>query len=160
MAYTNTNKTKCNLYCLGIIPPEGCAAALQQDLHRLVGLAEKNLMKFKKGKCRVPHLEKNNPRQLYMLGADLLEMSSAEKDLRVLVDSKKASGILGCIRNIIASRLREEILPLQSALVRLHMECCVQFWASQFKRDMELLDWVQWRAIEMIMGLENFSYKD
>ncbi|KAJ7406146.1 hypothetical protein BTVI_66709 [Pitangus sulphuratus] len=67
--------------------PVRCAA-LQKDIDGLVSSAEKNLMRCNRGECRVLHLGRNNPKYQYKLGADLLESSSAEKDLGVLVDDK------------------------------------------------------------------------
>ena len=60
--------------------PEGCST-IQQDLDRLESWTKRNLMRFNKSKCRVLHLGRNNHMHQYRLGDDLLEKSSAEKDL-------------------------------------------------------------------------------
>ena len=52
------------------------------------------------------------------------------------------------------------ILPFCSALVRPHLECCVQMWSPQYRRDVELLDRVQKRATKMIQGMEHVLCED
>jgi len=88
--------------------------------------------------CEVLHLGQGNPWYQYRLGDEGIESSPVKKDLGVLVGEKldmsqqctltaqEANHILGCIPSNVASSSREGSLPLCSALMRPHLESCVQ----------------------------------
>ena len=76
------------------------------------------------------------------------------------MQAQNANGILGSIRRGLASRNREMILPIYSALVRPLIKHCILVWGPQHRKDVELLERVLRRAMKMIQGLEHLSCED
>ncbi|KAJ7415217.1 rna-directed dna polymerase from mobile element jockey-like [Pitangus sulphuratus] len=87
-----------------------------------------------KAKCKVLHLDQGNPKHKYRLGRDCIKSNPEEKDLKVSVRGRldmnrqfalkiqKAKCILDSIKRSVASRSREVILPIYSALMKSHLE--------------------------------------
>jgi len=70
--------------------------------------------------------------------------------------AKKTNGNMAYSRNTISSRSKEVIIPLNSALVRLHVKYCIQFWASHYRKDIEALKQVKSGA-QLVKGLKHMS---
>jgi len=73
--------------------------------------------------------------------------------------AQKANCILACMKRSVASRSREVILHLYSALLRPHLEYCVQMQSSQYRRDVGLLENDQ-RTTKMIQEMEAIPVED
>ena len=122
----------------GVVDMRKGRDSIQKDVDRLERWACVNHMKFNKAKCKVPHMGRGNPKYKYRLDGGWVENSPEDKDLELLLDEKlnmtlqcalaaqKPNRILGCIKRGVASRLREVILPLYFALLRPHLESCIQ----------------------------------
>ena len=67
---------------------------------------------------------------------------------------------LRAIKSSVASRTREVILVPCSALVRPHLEYCIQMWSPQYRGDTDLPECIKWRTANMIPAMGQLPYED
>lgn len=144
---------------------------LQSDIDKLAQWVNTWQLKFNEDKCKVLHFGSNNPKEKYQLNNIDLESSRFEKDLGVLISDDlkpsshidgvilKANRILGMMYRSIQTRTKDVMLPLYTALVRPHLEYCVQAWCPHYIKDIQKLEKVQRRAIRMITDLRGHTYE-
>ena len=127
--------------------------SLQDDLDKLVKWSEKRQMLLNFGKCKCIHIGHGNMDEEYKMGDAVLGRTTQEKDLGVTfsadmkaskqcgIAASKVNQILGLIRrNIIIYKEKQLIVPLYKAIVRPHMEYCIQAWRSYRKKDIDKLE--------------------
>ena len=139
--------------------------SLQDGLDKLVKWSEKWQMLFNFGKSKFIHIRHGNIDEEYKMGDVVLGRTTQEKDLGVTfgVDVKvseqcgiaasKGNQILGLIRRTIMYKEKQLIVPLYKAIVRPHLEYCIQTWRPYCKNDIDKLERIQRRATKMIPEL-------
>ena len=112
-------------------------------------------MLFNFGKCKCRTWKHGNVDEEYKMGDALLGRTTQEKDLRVTfsVDMKvseqcgiaasKRNQILGLVRRTIMYKEKLLIVPLYKAIVRPHLEYCIQAWRPYRKKDVDKLERIQ-----------------
>ena len=151
---------------------DGDKQHLQNDLDRLVKWSEKWQMLFNFGKCKCLHTGHGNSNVNYKLGDTVLGTTVKEKDLGVTISAdmkvseqcgiaaSKGNQILGLIRRNITYKGKKLIIPLYKAIVRPHLEYCIQAWRPYRKKDIDTLERIQRRATKMIPELRDLSYEE
>ena len=145
---------------------------LQDDIDKLVKWSEKWQMLFNFGKCKCLHIGPGNTSMNYEMGGTILSTTVKEKDLGVTMDANmkvsehcriaasKANQVLGMIRRNITYKDKSLIVPLYKAIVRPHLEYCIQAWSPYLRKDMEMLEKIQRRATKRIPGLRDLRYEE
>ena len=101
----------------------------------------------------------------------MLQSVSEEKDIGVLVHeslkpssqcckaAKKANSVLGQMARSFLYRDKYTWVRLYTTYVRPHMEFSVQSWSPWYVRDIDVLEKVQERAVNMVRGLRGRTYE-
>ena len=145
---------------------------LQDDIDKLVKWSEKWQMLFNFGKCKCLHIGPGNTSMNYEMGGTILSTTVKEKDLGVTMDANmkvseqcriaasNANQVLGMIRRNITYKDKSLIVPLYKAIVRPHLEYCIQAWSPYLRKDIDMLEKIQRRATKLIPGLRDLRYEE
>ena len=143
---------------------------MQGCINKLVEWSDTWGMSFNVEKCKVMHIGATNPKQAYTMKEIKIDSTDIEKDIGVLVTSNlkpsaqvnaaasKARVVLGQIARAFHFRDRNIFLRLYKTYVRPHLEFSVSAWAPYLAQDIQLLENVQIKAVNMISGLQGTSY--
>ena len=131
---------------------DGDKEHLQNYLDRLVKWSEKWQMLFNFGKCKCLHTGHGNLNVNYKMGDTVLG-TTISTDMEVseqcCIAASKGNKIIGLIsRNI--TKEKKLNIPLYKAIVRPHLEYCIQAWRLYRKKDIDTLERIQRRATKII----------
>ena len=106
------------------------------------------------------------------MGGTILSKTVKEKDLGVTMNANMkvseqcriaastGNQVLGMIRRNITYKEKSLIVPLYKAIVRPHLEYCIQAWNPHLRKDIDMLEKIQRRASKLIPGLRYLRYEE
>jgi hypothetical protein len=145
---------------------------LQNTLDKMMDWAGKWGMEFNRQKCKVMHFGANNPKHQYSMGGQVLAETEEERDVGVTVTNnlkpgahcskaaKTASVVLGQIGRSFKYRDKKIFPKLYTRYVRPHLEFASVAWNPWHQKDIDALERVQKRAVNMINGLAGKTYEE
>ena len=107
----------------------------------------------------------------YAMGGTILSKTVKEKDLGVsmnanmkvseqcIIAASKGNQVLGMIRRNITYKDNSLIVPLYKAIVRPHLEYCIQAWSPYLRKDIDMFEKIQRRATKLNPGLRDLTYE-
>jgi hypothetical protein len=160
-----------------IVVEEEDREAMQKDIDKLMQWAETWQMDYNTKKCKIMHIGRSNPCFTYTMGGYapggvVLEAVDEEKDIGVKVHKSlkpssqclqaaaKANRVLGQIAKSFKYREKSVWIHLYTTYVRHHLEFAGQAWSPWLKHDIDILEKVQIRAVNMVIGLTGKSYEE
>ena len=170
-------KTNCKLFAddskiYGKAQDEEDCNLIQDDLDTCSKWAETWKMSFHPDKCKAMHFGKDNKKFIYLLGNNMINATTEEKDLGVTISDdlcwskhisncvKKANRTLGMVKHTFSYMDKEMFLSLYKALIRPLLEYCPQIWNPFLKRDINALESVQRRATKIVPELKDLPYEE
>ena len=130
---------------------------LQDDIDKLVKWSEKWQMLFNFGKCKCLHTGSGNTGINYEMGGTNANMKVSEQ---CRIAASKGNQVLGMIRRNITYKEKSLIIPLYKAIVRPHLEYCIQAWNPHLRKDVDMLEKIQRRATKLIPELRDLTYEE
>ena len=76
------------------------------------------------------------------------------------IAASKGKQVLGMIRRNITYKDKSVIVPLHKAIVRPHLEYCIQAWRPYLRKDIDMLEKIQSRATKLIPRLRDLRYEE
>ena len=113
-------------------------------------------MLFNFGKCKCIHIGHGNMDKEYKMGGAILGRTTQEKvtfsaDMKVSeqcgIAASKRNQIVGLIRRTITYKEKQLIVPLYKAIVRPHLEYCIQTCRPYRKKDIDKLERIQQKQL-------------